>query len=113
METKNEKSDSEKGEFLGVFTGRVVHVKHGYGFIRPDDARVDDVFCHYQDVEPWREGFKELRVGDAMKFEVYRVRPGGRGLKARNAEIMRKPVPDSVFLNKPDNVGNRKEFEHE
>lgn len=56
--------------------GRVKHVAtnpHGemsYGFVTPDDSSLDDLFVHHSEIEPWRDGFKELKAGDIVKFKV-------------------------------------------
>ena len=46
--------------------------KKGYGFLSREDG--DDVFVHYTAIQ--REGFKTLREGESVEFEV-QERPKG------------------------------------
>lgn len=102
------------GEFIQVMTGRVKHFKISYGFITPDDANLSDVFVHFQQIEPWREGFRSLSPGDIVKFELWRVKPGPRGYQARNVEIKRDPPKMTDFqTGVPEDFGNRRGIERE
>jgi len=98
-------SRNNTGEFIGEMTGKVKHTlktKHhtfSYGFITPDDAALDDVFVHHKDIEPWREGFKELSAGDKVKFDLHRTT---KGLQARNVTVKREEQTIESF-----NYGNR------
>ena len=49
----------------------------GYGFITGDDGQ--DVFCHFSAI--MTEGFKTLRDGQKVTFEVTK---GDKGLRAAN-----------------------------
>jgi CspA family cold shock protein len=49
----------------------------GYGFITGDDGQ--DVFCHFSAIQT--EGFKTLRDGQKVTFEVTK---GDKGLRAAN-----------------------------
>jgi CspA family cold shock protein len=49
----------------------------GYGFITGDDGQ--DVFCHFSAIQA--EGFKTLRDGQKVQFEVEK---GDKGLRAAN-----------------------------
>ncbi len=51
--------------------------KKGYGFIAADDGR--DVFVHYANISG--QGFKTLREGDAVSFDIVE---GEKGLRAEN-----------------------------
>jgi cold shock protein len=49
----------------------------GFGFITGDDGQ--DVFCHFSAIQT--EGFKTLRDGQKVTFEVTK---GDKGLRAAN-----------------------------
>ena len=54
--------------------------KKGYGFIMPEDGG-EDIFVHFSAVEG--EGYKTLREGQAVQFEVVKT---DKGLQASNVE---------------------------
>lgn len=90
-------------EVIDVITGTVKYFKGTIGFITPDDTRMDDIFIHYSNIEPWRKGFKELKKGDKVRFG-YRERgmrevDGQRkmGYEAVNLEVLREKVDTSRF----------------
>lgn len=101
--------DKHEDEFIKEMTGKVKHVvltaheTFSYGFITPDDHLLSDVFVHHRDIEPWREGFKELNQGDRVKFELYRTR---KGLQARNVLVRR----EQLNLDEFENFGNRRQI---
>lgn len=49
----------------------------GYGFIEQENG--EDVFVHFSSIQA--DGFKTLKEGDAVEFEVSQ---GPKGLQARN-----------------------------
>ncbi|MFH1177090.1 MAG: cold-shock protein [Acidobacteriota bacterium] len=49
----------------------------GYGFITQDGG--EDVFCHFSAIEG--DGYRSLKEGDPVQFEVTR---GPKGLQASN-----------------------------
>jgi len=53
----------------------------GYGFITQDGID-KDIFVHYTAIQ--REGFKTLREGESVAFEVV---DGPKGLQATNVQI--------------------------
>jgi len=55
--------------------------KKGYGFITREDG--DDLFVHYTSIN--NDGFKTLREGDEVEFEITE---GKKGLQASNVTIV-------------------------
>ena len=53
----------------------------GFGFIEPEDGG-EDVFVHFSAVQS--EGFKTLREGQKVEFEVV---DGPKGLQAANVTV--------------------------
>ncbi len=51
--------------------------KKGYGFITPEEG--DDVFVHHSSIQG--EGFKTLREGEEVEFEIV---DGDKGKQATN-----------------------------
>jgi CspA family cold shock protein len=52
----------------------------GYGFIKQEDG--EDIFVHYSAIQS--EGFRSLKEGDAVSFEVTE---GPKGLQATEVQI--------------------------
>jgi CspA family cold shock protein len=55
----------------------------GYGFVGRDEGA--DVFVHYSSIQ--REGYKSLREGDEVSFEIV---PGPKGPQADNVNLIRQ-----------------------
>ena len=58
---------------VAQMTGRIVHLKNGYGFIAPDDG-TDSIFFFWQDVQD--RDFNELNINDAVTYEPGRNERG-------------------------------------
>ncbi|MEO0442745.1 MAG: cold shock domain-containing protein CspD [Pseudomonadota bacterium] len=71
-------------------TGRVKWFNNakGYGFILPDHGD-GDLFAHYTSIE--MEGYKTLKAGQAVNFEVIK---GDKGLHA--IKIVPEPEEDAL-----------------
>ena len=54
----------------------------GYGFITPEDGG-EDIFVHYSNIEG--EGFKTLKEGQEVEFEVTQ---GRKGLEATKVSAL-------------------------
>lgn len=61
--------------------------KKGYGFIQSGDGR--DVFVHYSSIRI--EGFKSLKEGDLVEFEIV---AGEKGPRAENVRCKQKSQTD-------------------
>ena len=57
----------------------------GFGFIRPDDGAdgVDDLFAHFSAID--MDGFKTLKEGQRVSFEVGQGPKGKQALNIRAA----------------------------
>jgi len=69
---------------MDVLTGKVkwFNAQKGYGFITRDDGE-KDVFVHYSAIDG-QEGFKSLKDGDSVEFEVTE---GEKGPQAINVSV--------------------------
>lgn len=79
-------SISTKSLFLGSFmaTGTVkwFNDSKGYGFITPDEGG-EDLFAHFSAIE--MEGYKSLKEGQRVTFEVTDGQKGKQASKIRKA----------------------------
>ncbi|UTF60317.1 cold shock domain-containing protein CspD [Gilvimarinus sp. DA14] len=57
----------------------------GYGFILPDEGN-EDLFAHYSAID--MDGYKTLKAGQAVTFEVSR---GDKGFHAVNISLPERP----------------------
>ena len=66
-----------------MLTGKVkwFNAEKGYGFITRDDGE-KDVFVHYSAITG--DGFKSLKEGDAVEFEVVQ---GDKGPQAKDVTV--------------------------
>lgn len=67
--------------------------KKGYGFIATDDGQ--DVFVHYANISG--QGFKTLREGDTVSFDIVE---GEKGLRAEN--VAKKATEKKTATEKKD-----------
>lgn len=73
------------------YRGKVIYwKKEGYGFIRSELEELPDVYIHYTQIEPHREGFKTLIEGDLVEFQIYKSNEGHKEqYRAKNLRIVR------------------------
>ncbi|OGC38898.1 cold-shock protein [candidate division WOR-3 bacterium RBG_13_43_14] len=57
--------------------------KKGFGFIEKEDGS-GDVFVHYADIAG--EGYRTLREGDRVKFEISQSPKGEKAMQVERAE---------------------------
>ncbi|WP_375416125.1 cold-shock protein [uncultured Hymenobacter sp.] len=69
---------------MARITGTVEFFKDdkGFGFIRPDNGG-NDVFVHHSSIQ--MEGFKTLKKGDRVEFEIENDPKGARAADVRKA----------------------------
>lgn len=65
-----------------VFTGSVKWFNNGKGFGFISHPSGDDVFVHYSVIQT--EGFKTLKEGDTVSYEI---ESGDKGLNAKNVRL--------------------------
>jgi len=65
-------------------TGVVKFFEGDFGFIQSDDPEYDDIYVHYTNIEPWRRGYKNLKIGQSVKFVLV---VSDRGVQAKELEI--------------------------
>jgi CspA family cold shock protein len=81
-----EKCFCQEDQSLASGTVKWFNEQKGYGFITQDEG--GDVFVHYSGIEG--SGFRTLREGDRVQFEVV---PGAKGPQAKS---VRKPSTAAV-----------------
>lgn len=54
-------------------------IKRGFGFIKQDND--EDIFVHYNQIE--KEGFKTLKEGELVEFDVIKTENGLRAEKVK------------------------------
>lgn len=62
--------------------------KKGYGFITKEDG--EDIFVHYSAIQA--EGYKTLKEGDKVEFEVQN---GQKGPQAANVKVIKWALVDN------------------
>ena len=69
---------------MARITGTVEFFKDdkGFGFIRPDNGG-NDVFVHHSSIQ--MDGFKTLKKGDRVEFEIENDPKGARAADVRRA----------------------------
>jgi len=67
---------------MTVGTVKWFNAAKGYGFIRPNNGG-DDVFAHYSSID--MEGFKSLKEGQTVEFEILQGPKGPQAHHIRSA----------------------------
>jgi len=77
----------------------------GYGFIRPDEGG-EDLFVHYSYIE--MEGYKTLKAGQSVTFEITQA---DKGLHATNIMAAEIDNDDNAASppEEPDQIDNEEE----
>lgn len=76
----------------------------GYGFILPENGG-EDLFAHYSSVE--MEGYKTLRAGDDVEFEIEEGPKGSHAIHIRSAGQSSSKPPDDT----PDESNHLEDLE--
>ena len=76
----------------------------GYGFILPENGG-EDLFAHYSSVE--MEGYKTLRAGDDVEFEIEEGPKGSHAIHIRSAGQSSGKPPDDT----PDESNHLEDLE--
>jgi CspA family cold shock protein len=75
---RSDHPDGPKGQFMATGTVSKFIDEKGFGFITPDEGG-KDIFVHHTDIN--MDGFKTLRPGERVKFDVAHE---SKGPKASN-----------------------------
>ena len=70
----------------------------GYGFILAD-GKDEDLFAHYSAIK--MEGYKTLKAGQAVKFDIIQ---GPKGLHAVNIDTIAIPTGEPAHAGAPERV---------
>ena len=65
--------------WMPIGTVKWFNESKGYGFISREDG--EDVFIHYSEIQG--EGFRTLREGDKVEFEIAQGKKGPQAVKAK------------------------------
>lgn len=76
---------SKKGGISSLATGKIkwFDEKKGFGFIEAEDGS-GDIFVHYSDIVG--EGFKTLREGERVQYDVENTPKGKKAVKVSKQE---------------------------
>jgi CspA family cold shock protein len=75
------KFDSERNQKMTKGTVKWFNDQKGYGFITPENGK--DVFVHHSAIQG--EGFKTLREGETVEFEINRGPKGEQAVNVRKS----------------------------
>ncbi len=64
---------------MAIGTVKWFNESKGYGFISREDG--EDVFVHYSEIQG--EGFRTLREGDKVEFEITQGKKGPQAVNAK------------------------------
>ena len=78
---------------VGKMKGKVKWFNNakGYGFILADGRDNEDLFAHYSAIE--MEGYKTLKAGQPVTFEIIQGPRGLHAVKIRTVPVEKDPIP--------------------
>jgi len=77
---KNKIIDNKK-----YIKGTCVRWKETFGFIRPENFDIPDVFIDVRDIQSYKKSRKSLSIGDIVVFQIEK---NSKGYKAKNLKIL-------------------------